>query len=331
MNQTPAGGLPPSPRAHLSSPTTQAALRIQNNVTIAARDFLGTQGFQELIPPVLGPVTDPGSRGAKQVDVDYYGHRYKLMTSVILYKQASLLAFDKVFFIAPNVRLEPLETATTGRHLAEFTQIDVEVADATRDDVLDLLQGMLRHVVMHVLRESKADLVALRRDPDEFEALLRKDFDRLSHTGAVTRLRELSHEQSQDAEIDWTGERMLSTTADRPFFVTDYPKGSRGFYDRESRTEPGVLRNFDLIAPAGFGELCSGSERTFEYRQLIERMRETGENPVKYAWYLELAKEGLRPSAGFGLGLERVTRYLAGLDSIWQASAYPRLPGVASP
>ncbi|HEU5110655.1 MAG TPA: amino acid--tRNA ligase-related protein, partial [Micromonosporaceae bacterium] len=77
--------------------------------------------------------------------------------------------------------------------------------------------------------------------------------------------------------------------------------------------------------------LCSGGERTFEYRRLIERMRETGENPAKYAWYLDLAREGLRPSAGFGLGLERVTRYLAGLDAVWQASAYPKLPGIASP
>ncbi|MFD0346365.1 amino acid--tRNA ligase-related protein [Kitasatospora aburaviensis] len=85
-----------------------------------------------MLPPIIGPVTDPGARGSKQVDVDFYGHRYKLMTSAILYKQASLLAFDKIFCIAPNVRLEPLETAGTSRHLAEFHQLDVEVAGATR-------------------------------------------------------------------------------------------------------------------------------------------------------------------------------------------------------
>ena len=54
-------------------------------------------------------------------------------------------------------------------------------------------------------------------------------------------------------------------------------------------------------------------------------------NPAKYAWYLELAREGLRPSAGFGLGVERVTRYIAGLDAVWQANAYPKLPGLARP
>ena len=326
------GQLPPTPREHLMSPVTQAALRIQNAVLAASREYLGAQGFMELMPPVIGPVTDPGVRGAKQIDVDFYGYKYKLMTSVILYKQASLLAFDKIFYVAPNVRLEPLETATTGRHLVEFTQIDVEVANAPREAVLDLVQALLRHIVSYALRECKADLAALGRDPDVFIPLLRDDFERMSHGDAVALLRRLSHGQSTDAEINWAGEKLISEQTNRPFFIVDYPKGSRGFTDGESRTEPGILRNFDLIASDGFGELASGGERTHEYRTLIERMRETGENPAKYAWYLDIARDGSLPaSAGFGLGLERVTRYVAGLDAVWQVNAFPKLPGIPSP
>lgn len=326
-----ADPLPPGLREHLTSPVTQAALRIQNGIATASRDYLGAHGFVELLAPVIGPVTDPGVRGAKQIDVDFYGHKYKLMTSVILYKQASLLAFDKIFYLAPNVRLEPLETATTGRHLVEFHQLDVEVAEASREEILDLAQELLRHVVRYVLRECRADLAAVGRDPEAFGPLLADPFERIRHRDAVASLRGLRHGQSADAEIDWEGEKLISEQADRPFFIVDYPKGSRGFTDGESAAEPGVLRNFDLIAPAGFGELCSGGERTHEYRRLIERMRETGENPAKYTWYLDLARDGLPPSAGFGLGLERVTRYLAGLDSVWQATAYPKLPGIAAP
>ncbi|MBB5857393.1 asparagine synthetase A [Amycolatopsis umgeniensis] len=331
MTETSEAALPPGTREHLTSPVTQAALRIQNSITAGTREYLGMNGFVELQPPLIGPVTDPGCRGAKQVDVDYYGHKYKMMTSVILYKQASLLAFDKIFYVAPNVRLEPLETSTTGRHLVEFTQIDVEVARASREDVLDLAQGLLRHVVTYTLRESKVDLATLGRDQAAFTALLDEDFERMTHREAVSRLQGLLHGQSADAEIDWQGERIISEQTNRPFFIVDYPKGSRGFTDGESSTEPGVLRNFDLIASDGFGELCSGGERTHEYRRLIERMRETGENPAKYAWYLDLAREGLPPSAGFGMGLERVTRYIAGLDAVWQANAYPKLPGIATP
>ncbi|MFL6122864.1 asparagine synthetase A [Actinophytocola sp.] len=322
---------PTSPREHLSSPVTRAVLRIQHRILSAAREFFAARDFVELLAPIIGPVTDPGTRGSKQVDVDFYGHRYKLMTSAILYKQASLLAFDKIFYVAPNVRLEPPETASTDRHLAEFHQIDVEIAGASAHDVQSVLTGLVRHVVRRVVADLPAELELLGRDPAALTGFVDRPFDRMSHTDAVAVLRELGHPQDPHAEIDWAGEQVLSDKADAPFFVVDYPKGSRGFYDRESRGEPGVLRNFDLIAPEGYGELCSGSEREFEYSRIVARMRETGENPAKYGWYLRMVREGIPASAGFGLGLERFTRYVAGLPAVWQASAYPKLPGVVSP
>jgi len=92
-----------------------------------------------------------------------------------------------------------------------------------------------------------------------------------------------------------------------------------------------VLRNFDLLAAEGYGELASGGEREWEYRRVITRMRETGENPAKYGWYLRMVRDGIPASAGFGLGLERLVRYLGGLEYVWQASAYPKVPGLAAP
>ncbi|HEV2450681.1 MAG TPA: asparagine synthetase A [Streptosporangiaceae bacterium] len=330
---TPASGpaFPSSPREHLTSPVTRSALRIQNRMLAAAREYLTGQGFFELLPPIIGPVTDPGARGAKQVDVDYYGHRYKLMTSAILYKQASLAAFDKIFCIAPNVRLEPLETARTDRHLAEFHQIDVEVAGASREDIMALAEGLFSYVTRQVTDRLPDEFDRLGRDTSAFAGLLATPFERRSHVGAVADLHDLGHDQSPDAEINWAGEAMLSRKASKPFFITDYPKGSRGFYDKESPDRPGYLRNFDLIAPEGYGEMCSGSEREHDYATIISRIRETGENPAKYGWYLQMLREGIPGSAGFGIGLERFTRYIAGLDSVWQASAYPKIPGVASP
>jgi asparaginyl-tRNA synthetase len=298
----------------------------------ATREYLCDNGFTELLPPIIGPVTDPGARGAKQVDVDYYGHRYKLMTSAILYKQASLTAFDKIFCIAPNVRLEPLETSNTDRHLAEFHQIDVEWAGASRADAMGVAEGIVGHVVRRVVERRAAELEVLGRDPGAFADLLSgAGFERRTHAAAVADLHALGHPQNADAEIDWEGEAMLSAKSSRPFFVTDYPKGSRGFYDRESDERPGFLRNFDLLAPEGYGELCSGSEREHRYGAIVARMRETGENPAKYGWYLQMVRDGIPGSAGFGIGLERLTRYIAGLDSVWQASAYPKVPGVVAP
>ena len=176
------------PRRHLTSETTRAALRIQHQLISAAREHLRAAGFVEMLPPIIGPVTDPGARGSKQVDVDYYGHRYKLMTSAILYKQASLLAFDKIFCIAPNVRLEPLETAGTNRHLAEFHQIDVEVAGATRDQILEVLEGLVVAMVRSAVTEIPEVFERLGRDTDAFADLLRGSFRRMTHAEAVADL-----------------------------------------------------------------------------------------------------------------------------------------------
>ncbi len=319
-----------STREHLQLESTKQTLLIQNAILAATREYLTAQGFNEMLPPIIGPVTDPGGRGAKQVDVDFYGHRYKLMTSAILYKQATLVAFDKIFYIAPNVRLEPLETCNTNRHLAEFHQIDVEIKGATREQAMAVAEGIVVNAIRKVLATRRAELEALDRNTAAFGEVLEWPFDRVSHADAVANLRGMGYEQSADAEIDWQNEELLSGKAGRPFFVTDYPKGSRGFYDRESRSEPGRLRNFDLIAPEGYGELCSGSEREYEFGRIVARIRESGENPSKYGWYLEMARDGIPASAGFGIGLERLTRYIAGLESVWQASAYPKIPGVVS-
>ncbi len=319
---------PPRPWVDLASPVTRTVMRVQDKALTAAREYLRDNGFVELLPAIIGPVTDPGGRGSKQVDVDHYGHRHKWMTSAILYKQASLLGFEKLFHIAPNVRLEPSETASTARHPAEFHQLDVEIAGAERDDAVQVVEDLIRVMVDRVVTDMPGELEQLGRDKDAFTDLLAGAFGRVAHGAAVADLRDLGHQQSADAEIDWEGEAILSRKSSRPFFITDHPKGSRGFYDREDPAQPGTLKNFDLIAPEGYGELCSGSEREFEYARIVARMRETGENPAEYGWYLQMVREGIPSSSGFGIGIQRFVRYLTGLDSVWQASAYPKIPGV---
>lgn len=318
----------PSPREHLMSPRTQAVLRIQQALVAGARALLSSEGAVELFQPLIGPVTDPGARGAKQVDVDYYGHRYKLMASAILYKQASLVAFDKVFFIAPNVRLEPLETSATHRHLAEFHQIDVEFAGASRDDAIALAERVVREAVRTALATAAGALRTVGRDTAALEAFVSQPFEVVTHGEVIERL---GGSHGHGTEIEWPAEEFISGQARAPFFIVDYPKGSRGFYDKEDPGRPATLMSFDLIAPESCGEICSGGERESDYARIVTRMRETGENPAKYSWYLDIVRRGIPRSAGFGIGLERLTRWVAGLDSVWQASAYPKVPGVVAP
>ena len=121
----------------------RCVLKVQDVILSSLRDFLRSRGFIEILAPIIGPVTDPGIRGARQVSIDYYGVRFKVMSSMILYKQMAVASLGKIFALSPNIRLEPRETITTRRHLAEFRQVDFEQANASYMNVMKVAERLL--------------------------------------------------------------------------------------------------------------------------------------------------------------------------------------------
>ncbi len=308
-------------------PKMQRVLRLQAALGGAIREYLNGQGFTELLPPIIGPASDPGIRGAKQAVIDFYGKPYIVMSSAILYKQMMAAALGKVYFFSPNIRLEPLETATTRRHLVEFVQVDIEEAGAGYQDAMRRAEDLVSHVHDRMKERFPGELSALDRSLNGAHT----PFRRLRYEDALEILAQHGRPIPHGVELPWEHEEYLSSLFSEPFFVYDYPRESRGFYDREDPDRPGVLRDFDLLYPEGFGEAISGAERQYEYDQVVRRLRETGEDPAKYGWYLDMLREGIPQSAGFGIGIERLTRYICGLKAIWEARPYPKVAGVYSP
>lgn len=305
----------------------QRVLRVQAGLCTSIREYLNGAGFTELLPPIIGPVADPGIRGAKQATINFYGREYKVMSSAILYKQMMAASLGRVYFFAPNVRLEPLETVSTGRHLVEFVQVDIEEAGATYQDAMRRAEELVAYVCDYARGHLGDELSASGRTLNGAG----RPFQRITYDRALQLLAEHGREIPYGVEIPWDHEEFLSAQFTEPFFIYDYPRGSRGFYDREHPEKPGMLRDFDLLYPEGYGEGISGAEREYEYPKVIARLRETGENPSKYGWYLDMLREGIPPSSGFGIGVERLTRYICGLKAVWEARPYPKVAGVFSP
>jgi len=313
----------------IRSPFLQRVLRIQAGLSRFIREFLDSKGFVEVLPPIIGPVTDPGIRGAKQATVDFYGREYRVMSSAILYKQMVASSLGKMYFFSPNVRLESPETVNTGRHLVEFVQVDLEVAHATYHEMMGLCEELLVHVVARAKEEFDECLKEMGRELKTPS----KPFKRLTYRDALDLLAQHGHKIEPTTEIPWEEERLISELHGEPFFIHDYPKGARGFYDREDPERPGILRDFDLIYPGGYGEAASGAEREFEYAKVVARIRNQGEDLSKYGWYLEMLRYGVPPTAGFGIGLERLTRFICGQASqpLWLFRPYPKVAAVYSP
>ena len=298
-------------------------LKVQDAITRAARKSLEKQGFLEIIPPVISPATDPGLRGAKRFDIDFYGKHYKLTGSMIMHKIIGASALGKVYAFSPCLRREKPEKAKTGRHLVEFWQIDVEMP-GSKEESMEVAEQLLFDVIKEI-KQTRAE--ELDRIGSEL-AVPTLPLKRITHDEAVKMARELGFEASEEEEIPHEAERAISIEVGEPFFIVDYPRGSRGFYDKIDTQDSKKLLSFDLIYPHGFGEALSGSEREYDAELVKKKLAEGGEDPAAYSWFTGLLEQKkIKATAGFGFGLERMTRYVCGLESVEQATPFPKMPG----
>jgi len=287
-----------------------AVLTIKSEIVRSAGEYLRRQGFIEILPVLLSPITDPLRHETYDGKIDYYGVPYQLTKSMIFHKQIALRTVAKIFCFSPNVRMEPTERAEFGRYLTEFVQLDLEVRDASRDEIMDLGEGLVVAVFESVLASCCDELGLLSRRL----AVPPRPFVRVAYNDAAVRF----GEPFDDA---------LSSTLNEPAWVIDFPRRVREFYDREDPERPDVLLDMDLMYPQGYGEALSGGEREFELDRITDRLARDAIPTAKFARYLEEVKRGVPHSAGFGIGIERLTRFIAGLDRIEDARLFPKVPG----
>jgi len=298
----------------VNSPEEQVAvLKIGSEILRAAGVRLREEGFVEILPVLLSPITDPLHHETYAGAIDYYGTRYELTKSMIFHKQIALRTLPRLFTFSPNVRLEPAERARVRRYLAEFVQLDLEMRDASRDEVIALGERLVVAVLEAVAARCSTELALLGRNLQ----IPKVPFERISFAGAAERF----GEPFDDA---------LSRAAAGPTWVIDFPRRVREFYDREDPTRPDVLLDMDLIYPEGYGEALSGGEREWELHRIRDRLRRDGIAEGRFSAYLSLVRDGIPRSAGFGIGVERLTRYVAGLDRIEDARLFPKVPGDTS-
>jgi len=132
-------------------------------------------------------------------------------------------------------------------------------------------------------------------------------------------------------DLGGSDETMLSRQFQKPVFVTDFPKEAKAFYMKGSDDDDRVVRNMDLLAPEGYGEIMGGSQREDDLETLVARMKEKGLTPEDYDWYLDLRRYGSVPHAGFGLGIERALTWLCGLKHVRETIPFPRTMGRVAP
>ncbi|MFN3347207.1 MAG: amino acid--tRNA ligase-related protein, partial [Candidatus Bipolaricaulaceae bacterium] len=215
------------------------ALEVTSVVLGACREFLVKEGFAELLPVILAPVTDPLRTTPEWATVSAYGRQWYLTRSMIFHKQAAVRVYPKIFCFSPNVRLEPAERAQTGRHLFEFVQLDLEVREAKREEVMDLGERLLLHVLSEVREACGQALRAWGREVPHYP----RPFPCISW-------HEAHREFGEDLELE------LSRRAKTPVWLVDFPLSEREFYDREDPERPGSCGTWTSFILRALGRPC---------------------------------------------------------------------------
>ncbi len=330
--------------AHLRARTNKygAAFRIRSEAGRAVHDFFHGRRFAWVHTPVLTgsdcegagemfPVT-PLAPGEKNPDGDFFNRPCNLTVSGQLEAEALALGLGRVYTFGPTFRAE---NSNTPRHAAEFWMIEPEMAFADLTDLMELGESLTRHVVEHVLTRCEADVKLFDSFVDKgllerLRGLLGQPFARVPYAEAIHILegsgKEFAFPVAFGVDLQTEHERYLAEEHfQRPVIVYDYPKEIKAFYMRLNDDNETVAA-MDMLVPR-IGELIGGSQREERLDFLEARIRELGQKPEDYWWYLDLRRFGSVPHAGFGLGFERLLMLLTGITNIRDVIPFPRTPG----
>ena len=299
--------------------------RIKALVLRSLREFLEKEEVLEVTPPII--TGNPAEGGAEAFTFDYFGRTGYLAQTSQLYLEALLFPNERVYALTPSFRAEK---SRTPRHLTEYSHIEVELAWAGLSELLEFIERMILHVFREVAGARPRELAELGRDPKELLAI-KSPFPRITYAQAIERLRNQGFKVEFGSDLGTAEERALTLESAEPLFVTHFPGKIKAFYMLQTPDDPRTVEAADLLGSEGYGEIVGASARETNIDRLIERLRGIGANPEEYEWYLDLRRHGNVPHAGFGMGVERLMRWMTRREHIRDTTPFPRTPSRHTP
>jgi len=311
-------------------PSQWAILRIRAMVISAIREWFDQNGFINLDTPILTPAACEGTTTLFETPYFDEGVAF-LAQSGQLYNEANIFAFSKVYAFGPTFRAEKSKTR---RHLTEFWMFEPEIAFCDIDELMEVGEQSITHIVKRVLNERAPELESLGRDTSQLETI-EPPFPRISYDEAVEiigKIRDRIEDPEQKALLafEWgmdfgsPHETALTEEFNKPVFVYGFPTQVKAFYMEPWPGRPEVSKSVDLLAPEGYGEIIGGSERISDPELLLQRLHEHNLPEDAFKWYLELRRFGSVPHSGFGLGVERTVSWICGINHIRETIPFPR-------
>jgi aspartyl-tRNA synthetase len=279
---------------------TASIFKMRHHVLQSLRKTLADKKFLEITTPkIIGSASEGG---ADLFSLEYFGKTAYLISN---------------FYRAEN--------SHTGRHLTEFTSIDIEAAFMDYEDVMNVLEALVLAVYKDISENCKAEQEIIEHTIE----VPSTPFERVTYTQCIEELKKEGEQVEFGDDLLDSHLRIIGKNHPGFFFLTDWPMKLKPFYIREKDEDATLSRSFDL--QYGFLELSSGGTRLHNPEMIKERLKEQGLDPTQFADHLKTFDWGMPPHSGWGMGLERLMTTLIGIDNVREVVLYPRDPDRLSP
>lgn len=299
-----------------------AIFKIQAKVLESARKFFIEQGFTEMNTPKL--LAEATEGGAETFTLDYFGKTATLAQSAQFYKQMMVGVFERVFETNPTYRAE---LSATTRHMTEYITIDAELGFITFDELREFAHQLLVRVVNDVWASYETELKRWNTTKPVLSehavsitlAEVHELFEKNTKT-VVEDKKDLT-----PAEEKWICEYAKKNLGTEAIFVTEWPADEMKFYHKKMEDKPELAERSDFLFRGVEIMTCPMREHRYDVlvQQLKDKLGVEPDNPG-FKHYLSAFKYGLPPHGGFGLGLERLTQKIIGLNNVKEATLFPR-------
>ena len=212
--------------------------------------------------------------------------------------------------------------------------IEPEMTFATLKEDMECAEAYLKYAILFALNNCQQDMEFFEKHIaqgtiQKLETVVNVPFQVLPYTDAIELLKKVpkkfEYPVSWGVDLQSEHERYLAEEYfKKPVILINYPKEIKAFYMREN--EDGKTAAAMDILVAGVGEIVGGSQREERFDVLEAKIKNMGLNIEDYWWYLDLRKYGTVPHAGFGLGFERLVRFVSGMENIRDVIPFPRAP-----
>ncbi len=327
----------------ITNPGSREVFRRRSQIVQAVREFFVGRGYLEVETPMMHSI--PGGAAARPFATHHNALDMQLFLRIapeLYLKKLVVGGMEKVFEINRNFRNEGIST----RHNPEFTMLEFYEAYQDYRYLMDLTETLFRQVALKVAGTTTVNYQGVAID-------LGKPFDRLTMSEAIHKyhpqytLVELAKPECLKAALmplevevfatDGVGLLQLklfeATTEDKlvqPTFIVAHPTDVSPLA-RANDANPAVTDRFELFITGrelanGFSELNDSEDQAARFRGQVEA-REAGDEEAMYydADYIRAMEYGLPPTAGEGIGIDRLVMLLTDAPSIRDVILFPQL------